>query len=308
MKKNTVLFVILGLLIATMAWAGFYVNFNIRGTYTPTATVFAVPTVQITIVPDPLSYGSYPGNLISVVGGIPATIEQVLVTGKNASASNITVQRGYASTTPQALSTTVYYYINAFVADTPLNTVTNTCTNTATNTATSTPTLTVTQTGTLTPTYSPTVTPTFTSTNTSTATNTATNTPTSTSTLTATNTPTVTNTPGSPTPTETVTDFHVQSGSTTPVPLFTTGSALYYPLNGLTLTNSSAATALMGISDGAITVYYHTLGGGTGEAFPYVIPQSATGNTWKLLNPSGAVSIEASGWTHGANTQKLDNR
>jgi hypothetical protein len=140
--------------ITVFAYASYYVNFNVTGNYTSTATVLKVPTVQITVVPNPALVNPFPGNLVSVIGGSAVTQEQVLVTGVNTTNSSVTVVRGYNGTTAQPLYSNIFYYINATVqlTTTPIPTSTPTATNTPTATGTITPI----------PTNTPTVTPTIT--------------------------------------------------------------------------------------------------------------------------------------------------
>lgn len=168
-KTNRIAPLLIGaimLMTAMCVFAGFIVNFNISGSYNSTATVLAVPTTQITIVPLPSDFGNYVGSIMKIQGGVAVKSEDILIIGVNRGSSSITVQRGYNGTIAKSIATTTPFYVTA-----PLNgtqtftaTPTNTRTNTATNTGTGTPTNTRTNTATSTITATPTRTPTNTAT------------------------------------------------------------------------------------------------------------------------------------------------
>jgi hypothetical protein len=173
MKK--ILTMVLVVAIPLIVFANIIVSVNSTGSYSKTATVISIATIQVTNVPLPSTFGQYIAPFYTIQGSNVILSEYMKVTGVSSSA--VTVVRGVNGSNAVSIDGSLVHYLSINVA----GTATATMTPTGTSTATSTPTNTATA--------SPSNTPTNTPTNTTTNTATTTPTPTFTNTVTPTVTP-----------------------------------------------------------------------------------------------------------------------
>lgn len=115
---------------------------NVTGVYPPYNTVLAVPTAQMTKVPDPASVGSYSAtiwrsSIFSAPSKIDSQVTGVTIIGKNAAGAAVTVKyQTYSHMNVTMMKKYTYSMIYAIGLPTLTPTATSTPTNTLTPTAT----------------------------------------------------------------------------------------------------------------------------------------------------------------------------